>query len=830
MDALMLRNCTQHEKLAVLPGFTSERNEISSTIIVTTLGERRHNRYPPFVSAAKRGNAPADRRPLLFLAGAATFALSAILFFALNSPSPRGNQSSTFKLEDERVVFATYAGSASCQECHAEEYEQWQDSHHGRAERLVDAKTDGAAFEVHRFRHGTQETSVRMTNGQFQIITTGLHGTQEVFQVDRVLAESPLRQMLISFPGGRWQATEAAYDPRSNEWFNVYGNEDRQPGEWGHWTGRGMNWNAMCAACHNTRVRKNYDIATDSFRTAMVERGVGCESCHGPMKAHNEWQLANKNKGLKDPTVKRLSRDEMFHTCAGCHSRRGEITGDPKPGDSFFDHYLLSIVDESDLFYPDGQVRDEDFEVAAFLGSKMFHKGVRCGDCHDFHTAKVRLPGNMLCLSCHGPGASNAPVINPVTHSHHKVFGYDASGVLTNNDLMAYQPKLIQETGGECVNCHMPQTVYMQRHWRHDHGFTIPDPLLTKQFGIPNACNRCHQDRDVDWALKHVEEWYGEKMNRPSRERAITVAQARNGENIARAALLQMLCSDEIDYWRAVAANLLERWVAEPEVANALIEKLSDTNALVRQNAVQTLAALGDVRLPNVEAALQGKLNDPSRNVRVAAAQALVANLNWESRAGSELRHMLNHNADQPGGQLQLAVAALVRGEATNALTHLQTAKRWDPFSAGIRHELAIVLSRLGRTHEALTELQEAVRLDPRDAELRFKLALAHNELGNTAQVLVELEQAVKLEPRHARAWYNLGLVRHAAGNPGDAIQALLAAESVNPRDAQIPYARATIHAQLGQRAEAQIAAARALELQPQFREAAQLLQHLNAP
>ena len=34
----------------------------------------------------------------------------------------------------------------------------------------------------------------------------------------------------------------------------------------------------------------------------------------------------------------------------------------------------------------------------------------------------------------------------------------------------------------------MPVTTYMQRHPRHDHGFTIPDPLLTKQFGTPNAC------------------------------------------------------------------------------------------------------------------------------------------------------------------------------------------------------------------------------------------------------------------------------------------------------------------------------------------------------
>ena len=742
-----------------------------------------------------------------------------------------GNSSNTasFALENEQQTYAAYGGSASCRGCHEDAYETWSKSHHAMAERLPDATHDDTAFAPTRtFHHATQQTTTRKSNGTYQVVTAGLTHTQEVFAVERVIAHAPLRQMLAPFSGGRWQVTEAAFDPRSNEWFNVFGAEDRRPGEWGHWTGRGMNWNTMCATCHNTRLRKNYDTTRDVFRTTMTERGVGCEACHGPMKAHNDWQFTNKGKAAKDPTIKKLSRDQMFDTCAACHSRRGEITGDPRPGDSFYDHHLLSIVDESDLFFADGQVRDEDYEVTAFLGSRMFHKGVRCADCHDFHSAKVRLPGNMMCLSCHGPGATNAPVINPVSHSHHKVFGHDTNGVMTHLDLAAYNPGAIKETGGECVNCHMPQTVYMQRHSRHDHGFTIPDPLLTKQFGIPNACNRCHTDKSTDWSLEHVEKWYGEKMNRPYRQRAQTVARARTGDDSARDALLKMLQTDEQEYWRAVAANLLERWIGEPSVANSLVAKLTDTNALVRQNIVQTLGTLGETASPEIRAALNQRLTDSSRNVRVVAAQHLAATLTLDSLAGSELQHMLQHNADQPAGQMQLGIFEFTRGNATNALRHFQTAARWDAFSPGIRHETAIVLSRLGRTREAVAELQEAVRLAPRDAEFRFKLALAWNELGESVKVLVELEEAVKLDPRHARAGYNLGLARNAAGNPTGAIQAMLAAETAEPRDPALPYARATIHAQLGQMDEARRATRRALELNPQFTEAATLLQQLH--
>lgn len=774
--------------------------------------------------------------PLFVVAGIALLLL--LTYWATRSnDSPKPNQAApgtiaqnSFALDTDSSTYAAYGGSASCKECHAEAYELWAKSHHGLAERLPSPALDAAAFVPARtFAHATQKTAMLETNGHYALHTIGPNGSNETFLVDRIIGHEPLRQFLIPFPGGRWQAAEASWDPRSNQWFNVYGSEDRQPGEWGHWTGRGMNWNTMCATCHNTRLRKNYDATNDVFCTAMVERSVACESCHGPMKAHNEWQAVNKGKNLTDPTIKKLSRDQMFDTCAACHSRRGEITGDPKPGDSFFDHHLLSIVDESDLFYPDGQIRDEDYEVTAFLGSRMFHKGVRCVDCHDFHSAKVRLPGNLMCLSCHGAGQTNAPLINPVTHSQHKVFGFDTNGVMLDFDLGTYKPGVIKEIGGECVNCHMPQTVYMQRHWRHDHSFTIPDPLLTKQFGIPNACNRCHKDKDADWALGYVEKWYGDKMNRPYRQRAQTIARARNGEAPARELLLKMFQTDEQDYWRAVAANLLERWVGKPTVAQALVSRLNDTNALVRQSIVQTLAALGESAPPEVRAALQNGLTDAARNVRVVAAQSLAPSLQLDSLAGAELLHMLNHNADQPAGQMQLGIFALSRGDTTNALRHFQTATRWDPFSPGLHHETAIVLSQLGRPRDAVNELQEAVSLAPRDAEFRFKLALAWNELGDAAKVLAELETAVKLDPRHARAAYNLGLARNAAGNPSGAIQALFAAESAAPEDAAIPYARATIHAQLGQISEARQAASRALEINPQFAAAANLLRQLPA-
>jgi len=784
---------------------------------------------------SKATSTKSSSKPLIIILIVACGAIAA--WIALNTSRqgqteravPAKPSATGFQLEDQAKVYSAYAGSESCRECHAEAFTAWKNSHHGLAERKpVPAQDDAAFVPARTFPHGSQKTTVSKDAGGYELKTAGLGGTNEVFSVERVLAENPLRQMLVVLPGGRLQATEAAWDPRSNQWFNVYGEEDRKPGEWGHWLGRGMNWNSMCATCHNTRVRKNYDAASDSYHTAMTEMSVSCESCHGPMKAHNDWQYANKGKSLKDPTLARLTRDQMFDTCAACHSRRGEITGDPKPGDSFWDHHLLSTVDDSDLFYPDGQVHEEDYEVSAFLGSRMHSKGVRCVDCHDVHTMKPKLPGNLLCLSCHGPGSTNAPIINPVTHSRHKVFGFDTNGVMVNTDVTKYIPAKVAETGGECVNCHMPQTTYMQRHRRHDHGFTIPDPLLTKEFGIPNACNRCHADRSTDWSLAHVEQWYGTNMNRPYRMRAQTVARAKQGDEKARDGLVKMLEGDDIAYWRAVAANLLQRWSGEPPVTKALTGQLENTNALVRQMTVQALAPLAQGGHPEVLSALQPKLADASRNVRIETARALTASLDTNSLAGREYLHFLDHMSDQPLGQMQAGVFEFLRGNVTNSLARFQTAAKWDPNSAGIRHELAIALSQLGRSQEAVAELEQAVKLAPNDAEFHYKLALALNETGDTGRVLSELELAVKCDARHVRAWYNLGLARNGRGNTTGALEALLRAESVDAADPRIPYARATILAQTGQFAEARKAARRALEIEPNFREAATLLRQLD--
>jgi tetratricopeptide (TPR) repeat protein len=510
-----------------------------------------------------------------------------------------------------------------------------------------------------------------------------------------------------------------------------------------------------------------------------------------------------------------VDKEKMFETCGSCHARRRDLTGEFAGGDSFHDHYQLTLPDRTDVFYPDGQVRDEDYEWGAFLGSRMHAAGVRCTDCHHPHSAEPILPGNLLCMRCHGgPGTGSpfeaAPVIDEKAHTFH------------NSD----------SAGAKCVNCHMPQTTFMQRHGRHDHGFTVPDPLMTKELGIPNSCNRCHTDKDADWSLAAVDKWYGKRMDLPNRAAARTrtraIAAARRGEDAAREPLLAIAADEKQNpYWRAAAYGLLDQWIGESNVSGALVNASKDASPLVRAAAVQTLAPLIAGRRPNALAAATPLLKDPSRSVRLEVAWAMRREIDLNSPAGRELLNSIEHHLDQPAGRMQLGVLLSSRGRWEMALREFNKAIEWDPNSPPFRYEAAVVLSQLGRAREAVAQLEEAIRRSPTNADFHFAMGLAQHESGDLDKAIASLERAVQLDARHARAWYNLGLARVAKNQPGEAVEALSRGEQADPSDPAIPYAKATVLARLGRTEEAARAARRALELRPNYTEARELLRAL---
>lgn len=683
------------------------------------------------------------------------------------------------------VAGAPWPSSAACRECHAEVFDAWRATDHARANRPVDPTADAKALV---------EFPPAAAAGSFPA-------------PDMVLGNRPLWQPLLPAKGGRWQAHELAYDPGKREWFNVFGTEERRPGEWGHWTGRGMNWNSMCAQCHMTGYRKNYDGPSDAYRSSWVEHGVGCIQCHGPTKPGHGAKEAVEDRS---PAPFHGDRQKMMQTCAPCHARNEQLTLNFQPGDNYHDHYRITLPVEPGVFWPDGQQRDEDFDWTSVLLSRMGHAGVTCLDCHDPHTTKTVFPpaDNRLCLQCHAapgrvlPSGRRAVPIDPVAHSHHADGG----------------------TGNACVACHMPTTTYMQRAPRHDHGWLKPDPLLTRELGIPNACSGCHADQPVEWAVEWSDRWYGRKLASRQRARARAVASAQAGRPEAAGALLALLDQEDIPAWRATLLGLLGGHTADPRVLVRATRSLDAADPLERAAAVRLIA--GSRKAAET---LTPLLQDPVRLVRLDAAWALSPELPPDSPARKELDAFLALALDQPGGRIRFGQDLANRGRLVEAEKELARAAEWDPYAPGIFETQAMVLAGLGRTAEAGKKFYQAAELAPADATLPMRAALAFAEAGRLPEAEQAFRLAVARDARFDRAWYNLGLLQAGQNRLTEASAALRQAEAIAPAEPDYPYALATVLLRMGDAGGARAAAERALGLAPGHRGAREILRQTGA-
>ena len=131
-------------------------------------------------------------------------------------------------------------------------------------------------------------------DGKFFVRTDGSDGQIGTFEIRYTFGVYPLQQYLVELSNGRVQALPIAWDARprtdgGQRWFHLNANERVTNTDELHWTRPSQNWNYMCADCHSTAVRKNYDASADRFSTSWSEISVGCEACHGPGSRHVQW-------------------------------------------------------------------------------------------------------------------------------------------------------------------------------------------------------------------------------------------------------------------------------------------------------------------------------------------------------------------------------------------------------------------------------------------------------------------------------------------------------------------------------------------------------------
>ena len=385
---------------------------------------------------------------------------------------------------------ATYVGRESCIKCHQQEYDAWHDSHHDLAMDVATGETVLGDFNDAELEHYGITSRMFTRDGKYFVNTEGPTGELEDFEVKWVFGVEPMQQYLVELERpkdaeedeiGSVQVLPVTWDTQRKEWFvvdppNVH--EKLEPGDRLHWTGAAQNWNRQCADCHSTNLQRNFDAEKVAYHTTFSEIDVSCEACHGPGSLHVElaertslfkW---DRKRGYALAELKGKDHLTQVDTCARCHVRRERtVAPDYEAGEPLYEHFCNALIRQG-LYHADGQIRDEVYVHGSFIQSKMYHKGVRCSDCHDPHSLKVKYTDNQLCTSCHLADAHTAGKFDTPAHHHHKV----------------------DSVGSLCIECHMPETTYMEIDPRRDHSLRVPRPDLSVKLGTPNACTGCHLD------------------------------------------------------------------------------------------------------------------------------------------------------------------------------------------------------------------------------------------------------------------------------------------------------------------------------------------------
>ena len=234
---------------------------------------------------------------------------------------------------------------------------------------------------------------------------------------------------------------------------------------------------SSCADCHEDMVEKMAATIHGRLGRHELDPERMCEACHGPGSIHGD------SEG-ETPIARRFQDDtveyDVANACATCHVGGGTLGW---PASAHAAGGILCIECHDVKAPYQNRSPSAQAELCAGCHSEMraifdmpSHHPLRegkmaCSDCHNPHSAELRLPGAQVCGQCH-----DSERFATAAHAGH-------------------------EPGqADCLDCHMMQRTYMQVDDRRDHSFRIPRPALADRHGAPNACTNCHQGRSAEWA------------------------------------------------------------------------------------------------------------------------------------------------------------------------------------------------------------------------------------------------------------------------------------------------------------------------------------------
>ena len=237
-----------------------------------------------------------------------------------------------------------------------------------------------------------------------------------------------------------------------------------------------------CATCHAEQ-QKNFIHTIMGNAMAHPKSSLdalGCESCHGPGKAHVEAGGSKETIPVRFTKGTQTPVEEQNAACLSCHSRGKQLFWRGSEHES----RAMACVDCHQVHYGNPALREAALADKTRYGAPLTETaGVRkgqpeiCLTCHQMKRAQLErsshMPyreGKVTCTNCHNPHGSANPSMLVQASVNENCYSCHAE---RRGPFLWEHPPVMEN----CDNCHDP------------HGSSNP-PLL--KLRMPRVCDSCH--------------------------------------------------------------------------------------------------------------------------------------------------------------------------------------------------------------------------------------------------------------------------------------------------------------------------------------------------
>lgn len=315
-------------------------------------------------------------------------------------------------------------------------------------------------------------------------------------------------------------------------WYAQKGTWDLPPGfERGNNSRFERTLDLECVSCHNSLPQMKKGSDRVFFK---MEKGIGCERCHGPGELH----VYRRSRGLSDtladgtdPSIVhpgRLSWERQIDLCQRCHLqglnvlKSGKTFADFRPG--------MVLGDVFDIFLPLYEGKEGRFDMANHA------QRLQKSECFiQSNSGKGQL--RLTCITCHNP------------HLSVKVTG----------------KAVFNEA---CLQCHQSK------------GCSLP---IQKRNEKDNNCSGCHMPASGTDDIPHVtihDHWIRKPLKESTKEAATVLAglysvnsTSVNDKEMLKAYLLYYEKFDKNPFWLQKASEILKKGGVDDQIHYAYLKK-----------------------------------------------------------------------------------------------------------------------------------------------------------------------------------------------------------------------------------------------------------------